>query len=80
MLPIRLMVSCGKPRSAMMASNRAWSMDPNAFFKSMYSRYMSCWVSLKSSKVAINVCSCHDVHLFCLKPSWLFCRIWYFSP
>jgi hypothetical protein len=34
-LPIRLMASCGYPRYAMMASRRAWSIDPNAFLKSM---------------------------------------------
>jgi hypothetical protein len=56
-----------------MASNRAWSIDPNAFLKSMYSKYMSCWVSFESSRAAISVCSC-------LKPSWLFCKIWCFSP
>jgi hypothetical protein len=53
----------------MMASNRAWSIEPNAFLKSMYSKYMSCWVSFESSKAAISVCSCLDVHLSCLKPS-----------
>ena len=35
MLPIGLMASCGYPRSAMMASSRVWSIDPNAFLKSM---------------------------------------------
>jgi hypothetical protein len=53
----------------MMASNRAWSIEPNAFLKSMYSKYMSCWISFESSKAAISVCSCLDVHLSCLKPS-----------
>jgi hypothetical protein len=63
-----------------MASNRAWLIDPNAFLKSMYSKYMSCWVSFESSRAAISVCSCREVHLSYLKPSWLFCKIWYFSP
>jgi hypothetical protein len=41
---------------------------------------MSCWVSLEPSRAAISVCSCREVHLSCLKPSWLFCKIWCFSP
>jgi hypothetical protein len=52
-----------------MASSRAWSIDPNAFLKSMYSRYMSCCVNLESSSAAISVCNCLDVHLSCLNPS-----------
>jgi hypothetical protein len=59
----------------MMASSLAWSMDPNAFLKSIYRRYISCWVSLESSKAAIRVCSCLDVHLSCLNHSSLFCSI-----
>jgi hypothetical protein len=35
MLPIKLMASCGYPRSAIMASDHAWSIEPNAFLKSM---------------------------------------------
>jgi hypothetical protein len=61
-----------------MASNLAWSIDPNAFLKSIYSRYISCWISLETSKAAISVCSCLKVHRSCLKSSWLFCRIWCF--
>jgi hypothetical protein len=38
MLPIKFMASCGYLRSAMMASSRAWLIDPNAFLKSMYSK------------------------------------------
>jgi hypothetical protein len=64
----------------MMASSLTWSMDPNAFLKSMYSKYISCWVSFESSKAAISVCSCLEVHLSCLKTSWLFRKIWCFSP
>jgi hypothetical protein len=52
-----------------MARSLAWSMEPNAFLKSIYRRYISCWVSLESYRVAISVCSCLDVHLSCLKPS-----------
>jgi hypothetical protein len=80
MFPIRLMASCGYPRSAIMDSSLAWSIEPNALKKSMCNRYMSYWVSFESSSAAISVCSCLDVHCSCLNPSWLFCRIWYFSP
>jgi hypothetical protein len=52
-----------------MAKSLAWTMEPNAFLKSIYRRYISCWVSMESSKVAITVCSCLDVHLSCLKLS-----------
>jgi hypothetical protein len=52
-----------------MVNSLAWSMDPKAFLKSMYRRYMSCWVSLESSRAAIRVCNFLDVHLSCLKPS-----------
>jgi hypothetical protein len=52
-----------------MARSLAWSMEPNAFLKSIYRRYISCWMSLESSKAVISVCSCLDVHLSCLKPS-----------
>jgi hypothetical protein len=63
-----------------MASKRAWSIEPNVFLKSIYSRYMSCCVNFESSKAAISVCSCREVHLSSLKHSWLFCNIWCFSP
>jgi hypothetical protein len=53
----------------MMANSLAWSMDPNTFLKSMYSKYISCRVSFESSKAVISVCSCLEVHLSCLKPS-----------
>ena len=41
---------------------------------------MSWLVSLASSNAAMRVCSCRAVHLSARKPSWLSCRIWYFSP
>jgi hypothetical protein len=41
---------------------------------------MSCWISLESSSAAISVCNCREVHLSCLNPSWLFCRILCFLP
>ena len=55
-------------------------MDPNALIKSMYMRYMSCCVSLASSRADIMVCICLLVHCSCLKSSWLQCSIWCFSP
>ena len=33
-----------------------------------------------SSSAAINSCSCLDVHLSALNPSWLSCKIWCLSP
>ena len=63
-----------------MASSLAWSRDPNAFLKSMYSKYMSWFVNLASSRVAIRSCSCLDVLLFALNPFWLLCNIWCSSP
>ena len=35
MFSIRLMASCGYPRSAIIDNNQAWSIEPNAFLKSM---------------------------------------------
>ena len=46
----------------------------------MYNRYMSWLVSCASSSAAISSCNCLDVLLSALNPSWLSCRIWYFSP
>ena len=40
---------------------------------------MSRLVNYASSSAAINSCSCLDVHLSALNPSWLSCKIWYFS-
>ena len=40
-LPVRVTASSGYPRSFIMAINLAWSIDPKAFLKSKYSRYMS---------------------------------------
>ena len=39
--PTSLTASSGYPKSFIMASKRAWLIDPKAFLKSMYSRYMS---------------------------------------
>ena len=41
--------------SSMRVRSRAWSMDPNAFLKSTYVRYMSLVVSFASSKDAMIV-------------------------
>ena len=41
MFPTISTASRGNPKSSIMASSRAWSMEPNAFLKSMYVRYMS---------------------------------------
>ena len=75
MLPIKFMASCRYLRFAMMASSRSWLIDPNTLLKSMYSKKISCWMNLESSRAAVRVCSCRDVYLSCLNPSWLFCKI-----
>lgn len=46
-------------------------MEPNAFLKSMYVRYISSVVSLASSRVSMIVCICLDVLRCGRKPSWL---------
>jgi len=79
-LPISATESWGKPRSLIMASRRAWSMDPNAFLKSMYRKYISRWLICVSSSAAVRVWICLEVHLSARNPSWLSCRIWYLSP
>ena len=33
-----------------------------------------------SFRAAVRSCSCLDVHLSALNPSWLSCKIWYLSP
>lgn len=40
MLPTISVASKGKPRSFIMTNSLAWSMDPKAFLKSMYVRYI----------------------------------------
>ena len=64
----------------MMARSRAWSIEPKAFRKSIYVRYMSFVVSFASSSVAIIVWICLDVLRCGRKPSWLKCSILCFSP
>jgi hypothetical protein len=48
--------------------------------KSIYNKYMSWFVNFASSSAAIRSWSCLDVLISALNPSWLSCRIWYFSP
>ena len=69
MFPIRVTASSGYPRSFVMANSLAWSREPNAFLKSMYSRYMSWFVNFASSNAAIRSWSCLDVLLSALNPS-----------
>ena len=61
--PTNFTASSGYPRSFIMASTRALSIDAEAFLKSMYNRYMSSVVNCASSNAAINSCNCLDVHL-----------------
>ena len=42
--------------------------------------YISCFVNLASSNVAISSWSCLEVLLSARNPSWLSCRIWCCSP
>jgi hypothetical protein len=75
MLPTSSIASREYPRSSMIVRTCGWLMDPNAFLKSMYSMYMSWFVSLASSSIAISVCICLVVFFSCLNPSWLLCNI-----
>ena len=63
------------PRSFIMANNLAWSIDPKAFLKSIYNRYMSSLMKCASSRATISSWICLDVHLFALNPSWLSYKI-----
>ena len=42
--------------------------------------YMSCFVNLAYSSVAISSWSCLEVVLSARNPSWLSCKIWCCSP
>jgi hypothetical protein len=48
--------SKGYSRSSMKVRSHEWLMDPNAFLKSIYSMYMSWFVSLASSSATISDC------------------------
>ena len=50
------------------------------FLRSMYDKYIFWLVNFASSSVAIISCSCPEVLLSALKPSWLSCSIWCCSP
>ena len=63
------------PKSFIIAKSLAWSREPNAFLKFMYRRYVFWFVNLASSKAAMSSCSCLDVLLSALNPSWLSCSI-----
>jgi hypothetical protein len=69
MLPIRLIASCGYPKSDIIVSSLPWSVEPNAFLKSIYNKKMSYLVSLESFRTAMMVCNCLEVHFPCLNPS-----------
>ena len=77
---MRFMESVGYPRSFIMAKSLAWSMEPNAFLKSMYRIYISWFVSLAFSSAPMSSWICLEVLRSALNPSWLSCNIWYFSP
>ena len=64
----------------MTAMSLAWLIKLKALLKSIYSIYISWFVSLASLSVEMKVCSCRNVHLSALKSSWLSCKIWYLSP
>lgn len=80
MFPTISTTSRGYSRSSMMARSCIWSMEPKAFLKSMYVRYMSFAVSLASFRVAMIVWICLDVLRCGRNPSWLKCSIRCCSP
>jgi hypothetical protein len=75
MFPVCVTASSGYPRSFIIANSLAWSREPNAFLKSMYKKFMFWFVNLASSRAAKSSCSCLDVLLSSLNPSWLLCSI-----
>lgn len=72
--------SSGYPRSFMMANSQVWPMEPKAFRKSMYVRYISLFVSRASLRVVIVVRICLVVLGCGLKPYWLKCKSLCCSP
>jgi hypothetical protein len=79
-LLIRLIASYRYPKFDIIISNLAWLIKSNAFLKSKYNEKISCLVSLESSRAAMMVCNCLEVHLSCLNPSLLSCRNWCIFP
>jgi hypothetical protein len=69
MLPTISTAFRGYLRTAMMANNLAWSINPTAFLKSMYVRYISLLVNRAFSRAAISVCICREVLRCGRKPS-----------
>ena len=69
MFPIKVTASSGYPRSFVIANSLAWSREPKAFLKSIYSRYMSWFVNFASSSASMRSWSCQDVFLSTLNPS-----------
>ena len=69
MFPTSIIASVGYPRSFIIFRSLAWSNDPNAFLKSIYSRYISWFVNFASSSAAMRSCSCLAVLLSALNPS-----------
>ena len=55
MFSIRFITSFGYPRSCIMVSSLASSIEPKTFLKSMYRMYMFWFVNLVSSSAAINI-------------------------
>ena len=45
----------GNPRASIIANSLEWSMEPKAFLKSKYNRYISVSEYLASSSAAITV-------------------------
>ena len=79
-LSMILIVYVRYPRSSMSVNSLAWSIEPNAFLKSIYVMYMSLLVSLASSRDARIIWICREVFLCGRKPSWLKCSNLCYSP
>ena len=79
-MPMISIASVGYPRSSMRASSRAWSIESNAFLKSIYVMYMSLFVSIASSRDAKIIWICREVFLWGQNLSWLKCSNMYCSP
>lgn len=62
------------------ARNLAWLIELKVLQKSLQLRYMSFFVTLASSNVALIICICLVVFLCGVNPSWLQCNILCFSP
>jgi hypothetical protein len=56
--PIISIASSGYPRSSIIVSSLAWSMDPKAFLKFMYRMCMSWLINLTSSSTTMSFRIC----------------------